>query len=199
MTHSRKSHVILPSLSRGGDRGPERRRELWRERWLRGAQPHAWAGSKEHWLVHTSRLNPCSLLDSQAHPRPGPCLRQRSRDRAWLNPSTAPAFHLDTRRSVKVGVQPSLAPSQCRPAPPTQLLLRLREDREEGVGPTSPGSHVGGVHGGLPALPTPSGQMVVSRGGLALPSAEALSNLRHREDEVNISRGLQGPHAPCLN
>lgn len=71
--------------------------------------------------------------------------------------------HAVPRRSVKAGVQPDLASGQCHPTPPTQLLLRLRDDRKKCAGPTSPGSHVGGVHGGMPALPTPSVQMVVSR------------------------------------
>lgn len=50
---------------------------------------------------------------------------------------------------------------------------------------------MGRMDGGMPALPTHSGQMVVSQGGLALPSAEASSNLKHREDEINTSQDLQ--------
>lgn len=64
--------------------------------------------------------------------------------------------------------------------------------------PHTPGC-VGWMEGGSPALPTRSGQMAASQGGLALPSAEAPSNLKHREEEMNTSRDLQTPHAPCLN
>lgn len=49
------------------------------------------------------------------------------------------------------------------------------------------------------APPTHFGQMVVSWGGLALPSAEVPSNLKHREDEINTSHHLQAPHTAYGN
>lgn len=67
------------------------------------------------------------------------------------------------------------------------------------VGPTSLGGRVGGTDGGMPALPTHSGQMVVSQGGRALPYAGAPLSLMHREEEINTSQDLLTPHTPCLN
>lgn len=71
--------------------------------------------------------------------------------------------------------------------------------REKCAGPTSLECRVGGVDGDMPALPTCSGQMAVSQGGLALPTAETPSNPKNREDEINTAQDLQAPQAPCLN